>query len=111
MEKFKNFLGDVFYTFLSGLYVWFIIILPAIGIVLDINYGWWWMVIIFVSIDFILIEAYGRNYFRINKHAYKDKMKLKVHHYVDENRVWLESNDIIDSVIDTEVLSHEKLDW
>lgn len=111
MENFKKFLKEFFNAFMCGVYVWFIIFIPAIGIALYNEFGWWWVAVIFVTIDYFLIEAYGRHYFRFNKHMYKDKTHLKIHHYVDENRVWVESNDTIDSIIDVEVISHEKLEW
>ena len=64
----------------------------------------------FVTITYLLIEFYGRYYFEFNKNIYKDLIKLKIHHDVENNDVWIESNDTIDSVIDIDIVKHVKLD-
>lgn len=110
MEKFKKFLKEFLNSLMCGVYVCFTMFLPVIGIVLYNEFGWWWVAVIFVTIDYILIEAYGRHYFRLNKHMYKDNTKLKIHHYVEDNDVWVESNDTIYSVIDIEIVRHENLE-
>lgn len=110
MENFKKFMKGFLNSLMCGVYVWFITFLPVIGIALYNEFGWWWVAVIFVTIDFILIETYGRHYFRFNKHMYKDNTKLKIHHYVEDNDVWVESNDTIDSVIDVEIVRHVNLE-
>lgn len=111
MENFKKFLKGFLNSLMCGVYVWFTMFLPVIGVALYVEYGLWWVAVIFVTIDFILIETYGRHYFRLNKHMYKDNTKLKIHHYVKDNDVWVESNDTIDSVIDVEIVRHETLKY
>jgi hypothetical protein len=55
------------------------------------------------------MEFYGRHFFKINKHIYKNETKLKIHHDVEKNFVWVESNDTIDSIIDIDIVTHVKL--
>ena len=110
MENFKKFLKVSLNSLMRGVYVWFTMFLPAIGIALYVEYGWWLVAVIFAAIDYLLIEVYGRHYFALNKHIYKDRTHLKIHHYVEDNDVWVESNDTIDSVIDIEIVRHENLE-
>ena len=62
------------------------------------------------TLALLLIEIYGRYFFKFNKHTYKNETKLKIHHDVEKNFVWVESNDTIDSIIDIEIIKHVKLD-
>ena len=58
-------------------------------------------------VDGILINVYGIFYLKFNKYLIGEKwFNLKVHQYKD-GKVWIESNDIIDSVIDIEVVEHD----
>jgi hypothetical protein len=60
-----------------------------------------------ISISGILINVYGIFYLKFNKHLIGEKwFNLKVHQYKD-GKVWIESNDIIDNVIDIEVVEHD----
>lgn len=106
MKNFKEFLNAT----LCGAYIMLIMTLPVIGIALYKEFGCWWVELIIVTIDYFLIEAYGRHYLKFNKHIHNDDTKLKIHHYVEDNDVWVESNDTIDSIIDIEVVKHIKLE-
>ena len=81
----------------------FIIALPMIALnVEDEIIG-----LILMVVDGILINVYGTLYFKLNKYIIGEHMfNLKVHHYKD-GKVWIESNDIIDNVIDVEVVEHD----
>ena len=60
-----------------------------------------------ISIDGILINVYGIFYLKFNKYLIGEKwFNLKVHQYRD-GKVWIESNDIIDNIIDIEVVEHD----
>lgn len=55
----------------------------------------------------MLITAYGIFYIKFNKYVIGEKwFKLKVHQYKD-GKVWIESNDVIDNIIDIEVVEHD----
>lgn len=110
MKKIKEFLSNVSTILFNILYIGAILTLPMIGVVCDIAFEWWWTSIFFSTISCILLEFYGRNYFEFNKNIYKDLIKLKIHHDVENNDVWIESNDTIDSIIDIDIVKHVKLD-
>lgn len=60
-----------------------------------------------ISISGVLIYVYGIFYLKFNKYVIGEKwLNLKVHQYKD-GKVWIESNDIIDSVIDIKVVEHD----
>lgn len=62
--------------------------------------------IILMIVDGILINVYGTLYFKLNKYIIGEHMfKLKIHQYTD-GKIWIESNDIIDGVIETEIVKH-----
>ena len=62
--------------------------------------------LILMVVDGILVNVYGTLYFKLNKYIIGEHMfKLKIHHYTD-GKVWIESNDIIDGVIETEIVEH-----
>ena len=62
--------------------------------------------IILMIVDGILINVYGTLYFKLNKYIIGEHMfKLKIHQYTD-GKIWIESNDIIDGVIETEIVEH-----
>ena len=64
------------------------------------------IVLILMIVDGILINVYGIFYFKFNKYIIGEHMfKLKIHQYTD-GKVWIESNDIIDGVIETEIVEH-----
>lgn len=109
MKKFKEFLSNISIILFNILYICVILSLPMIGMVCYIAFEWWWTSVFFSTISYILLEFYGRNYFEFNKNIYKD-LKLKIHHDVENNDVWIESNDTIDSVIDIDIVKHVKLD-
>jgi ABC-type uncharacterized transport system fused permease/ATPase subunit len=104
MNKFEDFLLSIF----SGVFVGTILLLPAIGMAF-ITIDMWWISIIFITLGFWFMEFYGRHFFKINKHIYKNETKLKIHHDVEKNFVWVESNDTIDSIIDIDIVTHVKL--
>ena len=104
MNKFKDFLLIIF----SGVFVGTILLLPVIGMAF-VCIDMWWASIIFVTLGYWLIEFYGRHFFIFNKHIYKNETKLKIHHDVEKNFVWVESNEIIDSIIDIDIVKHVKL--
>ena len=55
----------------------------------------------------ILINVYGIFYLKFNKYLIGENwFNLKVHQYKD-GKVWVESNDVIDSIIDIEVVEHD----
>lgn len=103
MNKFKYFLSIIF----SGVFVGVILLLPAIGMAF-LSIDMWWASIIFVTLGYWFIEFYGRHFFEFNKHIYKNETKLKIHHDVKKNFVWVESNDTIDSIIDINIVKHVK---
>lgn len=79
----------------------FIIALPIIALNVDETIG-----LILVVVDGILVNIYGILYFKLNKYIIGEHMfKLKIHHYID-GKVWIESNDIIDGVIETKIVEH-----
>lgn len=103
MNKIKDFLLIIF----SGVFVGVILLLPAIGMAF-LSIDMWWASIIFVTLGYWFIEFYGRHFFEFNKHIYKNETKLKIHHDVEKNFVWVESNDTIDSIIDINIVKHVK---
>ena len=55
----------------------------------------------------ILINVYGIFYLKFNKYVIGEKwFNLKVHQYKD-GKVWVESNAVIDNIIDIEVVEHD----
>lgn len=63
--------------------------------------------LLLILIDGILINVYGIFYLKFNKYLIGEKwFNLKVHQYKD-GKVWVESNDVIDSIIDVEVVEHD----
>lgn len=63
--------------------------------------------VLLILIDGILIYAYGIFYLKFNKYVIGEKwFNLKVHQYKD-GKVWVESNDVIDNIIDIEVVEHD----
>lgn len=109
MKKIKEFLSNLLLILFNILYIGAIFALPMIGMVCYIAFDWWWASVFFVTISYLLLEFYGRYYFEFNKDIYKN-LKLKIHHDVENNDVWIESNDTIDSVIDIDIVKHVKLD-
>lgn len=105
----KEFISNVSIILFNILYVGSILTLPMIGMACYIAFDWWWAYMFFVTITYLLLEFYGRYYFEFNKNIYKD-LKLKIHHDVENNEVWIESNDTIDSVIDIDIVKHVKLE-
>lgn len=110
MKKNKEFLLAVLNTISIVIYVGTIMLFPIIGFVLYVKFGWWWALLTFDTLSYLLIEFYGRYYFEFNKNIYKDLTKLKIHHDVENNDVWIESNDTIDNIIDINIVKHVKLD-
>lgn len=54
----------------------------------------------------ILINVYGIFYLKFNKYVIGEKwFNLKIHQYED-GKVWVESNNVIDNIIDIEVVEH-----
>ena len=105
MNKIKDCLLIIF----SGVFVGTILLFPMIGMAF-LCIEMWWASIIFVTLGYLVIEFYGRHFFEFNKHIYKNKTKLEIHHDVEKNFVWVESNEIIDSIIDINIVKHVKLD-
>ena len=63
--------------------------------------------IILMIVDGILINVYGIFYLKFSKYVIGEKwFNLKVHQYKD-GKVWVESNDVIDNIIDIEVVEHD----
>lgn len=63
--------------------------------------------IILMIVDGILINVYGIFYLKFSKYVIGEKwFNLKVHQYKD-GKVWIESNDVIDNIIDIEVVEHD----
>lgn len=110
MNKIKDFLLIASNIIFSVIYAGTIMFFLIIGFVLDVKFGWWWASLIFATLSYLLLEIYGRNYFKFNKNIYKDLTKLKIHHNVENNDVWIESNDTIDSIIDIDIIKHVNLD-
>lgn len=106
MNKFKDFFIGIF---VGTIFLGTILLLPMIGMVF-LCIDMWWASIIFVTLGYLLIEFYGRHFFKFNKHIYKNETKLEIHHDVEKNFVWVESNDTIDSIIDINIVKHVKLD-
>lgn len=62
--------------------------------------------LILMIVDGILINVYGIFYLKFNNYVIGEKwFNLKVHQYKD-GKVWIESNDVIDNIIDIEVVEH-----
>lgn len=96
VEKIFLWIGNVI---LSG----FIIALPIIALNVENEI----IGLILMIVDGILINVYGILYFKLNKYIIGEHMfKLKIHQYTD-GKVWIESNDIIDGVIETEIVEHK----
>lgn len=93
-----------------ALYIWLILMLPRIGMILYIDYNWWWVDLILITISYILLDLYGKYYFNFNRDDFKTLTKLKIHHDVENNDVWIESNEVIDSIIDIDIVKHVNLD-
>ena len=80
-----------------------IIALPMIALNVEVEI----IGLILMVLDGILINVYGIFYIKFNKYLIGEKwFNLKVHQYKD-GKVWIESNDIIDNVIDIEVVEHD----
>lgn len=63
--------------------------------------------LLLILIAGILIIVYGIFYLKFNKYVIGEKwFNLKVHQYKD-GKVWIESNDVIDNIIDIEVVEHD----
>lgn len=75
-----------------------------LGMMLYVKYELFGIKVIAGILAFLLVEIYGRYYFKFNKDEYNTK--LKIHHDVENNNVWVESNDTIDSIIDIEIVKH-----
>lgn len=110
MKKIKDFLLVVSNIISIVIYVGTIMLFPIIGFVLYVKFGWWWASLTFATLSYLLLEIYGRYYFEFNKNIYKNLTKLKIHHDVENNDVWIESNDTIDSIIDIDIVKHVNLD-
>ena len=110
MKNIKELLSNLSIILFNILYIGAILTLPMIGMVCYIAFEWWWASMFFVTITYLLLELYGRYYIEFNKNIYKDLIKLKIHHDVENNDVWIESNDTIDSIIDIDIVKHVKLD-
>lgn len=100
-----NILKDIVRFILSGVYVGLILVIPIIGFVLYITLELFWIKFLFFIIACILIELYGRYYFKFHK----KEIKLTIHHDIKNNEVWVESNDTIDSIIDIDIVKHVDL--
>ena len=62
--------------------------------------------LLLILIAGILINVYGIFYLKFNKYVIGEKwFNLKVHQYKD-GKIWIESNDVIDNIIDIEVVEH-----
>lgn len=99
---------EILEVFFNGLYVGLVLLLPSIGTMFFIEFDLKWVDYICVFISFLFVEIYGRYYYKFYKHSYPTK--LKIHHDVENNNVWVESNDTIDSIIDIEIVKHVKLE-
>lgn len=87
----------------STLLVFLIIGLPMIALNVENEI----IGLLLVLIAGILINAYGIFYLKFNKYLIGEKwFNLKVHQYKD-GKVWIESNDVIDNIIDIEVVEHD----
>lgn len=87
----------------STLLVFLIIGLPMIALNVENEI----IGLLLVLIAGILINAYGIFYLKFNKYLIGEKwFNLKVHQYKD-GKVWVESNDVIDNIIDIEVVEHD----
>ena len=106
MDIFKKILSSIYCIFYIGI----ILLLPIIGTLIGIKFGLIWINSLFVFASYVLIEFYGKYYFKFNKEEYKNSTTLKIHHDIENNYVWIESNDTIDSVIDIDIVKHGKLD-
>jgi hypothetical protein len=63
--------------------------------------------LLLILIAGILINAYGIFYLKFSKYVIGEKWyNLKVHQYKD-GKVWVESNNVIDNIIDIEVVEHD----
>ena len=105
MDKLKDIARFIF----SGIFVGLILVLPIIGFTFYIIFELFWIKVLYFIIVCILIELYGKYYYKFNKLTYKKETKLKIHHDVENNIVWIESNDTIDSIIDIEIVKHANL--
>lgn len=98
----KKEVKKIFFWVASVLLAGLIISLPMIALNVDEITG-----LILMAVDGILINVYGIFYLKFNKYVIGEKwFNLKVHQYKD-GKVWIESNDIIDNVIDIEVVEHD----
>lgn len=95
---------EILEVFFNGLYVGSVLLLPMIGAMFFLELDLKWVEFLCLFISFVLIEIYGRYYYKFYKHSYSTK--LKIHHDVENNNVWVESNDTIDSIIDIEIVKH-----
>lgn len=93
----------------NGIYMGLILVMPIVGFAFYITLELFWIKILFFIIGCILIELYGRYYFKFNKPFYKKETKLMIHHDIKNNEVWVESNDTIDSIIDIDIVKHVDL--
>ena len=70
MNKIKDFLLIVSNIIFSVIYAGTIMLFLIIGFVLDVKFGWWWASLIFATLSYLLLEIYGRNYFKFNKKGF-----------------------------------------
>ena len=108
MNKFKKNVSKLFLILFHGIYKSSILLIPMLGMMLYVTYGLFGIKVIAGALTLLLVEIYGRYYFKFNKDEYNTK--LKIHHDVEKNFVWVESNDTIDSIIDIDIVKHVKLD-
>ena len=98
----KKEVKKIFLWVASVLLAGLIVGLPMIAVNVDEMTG-----LILMLVTGILINVYGTFYLKFNKYVIGEKwFNLKVHQYKD-GKVWIESNDIIDNVIDIEVVEHD----
>lgn len=107
MELFKEILSELKIVFKNWLYANVILLLPTVGMLLSVEFDFWWIFVVCVCVSYIILEFYGCHYHKINNK--KDETKLVIHHYVDDNYIEVESTETIDKLIDIKIVKYTKI--
>ena len=107
MELFKKILSELKITLKNWLYANVILLLPAIGISISVEFDAVWIFVVSVCVSCIVLKFYASHYHKINNE--KDETKLVIHHHVDENYIEIESKETIDKLIDIKIVKYGKL--
>lgn len=99
-----------FYNFLKAIIMpWIAFMFIAFGTMLNMNdTGITFSTILLYTIAFIIIEIYGRNFYRFNKEIYQ-KQTIDIVYDKKTDKLYTLSNDVIDSIVEINADTTEDL--